>query len=105
MGYYVNAIGMGGKGKVEFMQLGMGAIVVPKPTRFPGLQFNGLNGEPSTLVCVIDNGPFEAAAVIYSESELSYFSDPSESRPMTWLAVPVQQIRQFCPDLKSFYDQ
>jgi hypothetical protein len=37
------------------------------------------------LVCVVNNGPFEAAAYAHCESELKYFSDAYDDRPKVWL--------------------
>jgi len=39
------------------------------------------------LVCVADNGFFECAAYLYSESELEAFSYP-DGRPKQWLKYP-----------------
>lgn len=38
------------------------------------------------LVCVVNNGMFEAAAYCYNESEFKEFANTS--RPTTWLIVP-----------------
>jgi len=40
------------------------------------------------IVCIIDNGPFAAAAYIYNESELVAFSDPNDIRTKAWFNVP-----------------
>lgn len=37
------------------------------------------------VVCVVDNGPFEAAAFCYSKDELCEFS--RSSKPKLWLAM------------------
>ena len=39
------------------------------------------------VVCVVDNGPFEAAAYIYSQSEFVAFSQPTDFRLKTWLRM------------------
>jgi len=36
------------------------------------------------LVCVVNNGPFSAAAYCYSEAEFQAFKHP-DGRPKTWL--------------------
>lgn len=38
-------------------------------------------------VCLVDNGPFTAAAVAYSEQELNEFADPSDDRLKEWFTV------------------
>ena len=47
------------------------------------------DGAPETfcenLVCVVDNGPFTAAAYVYSERELQAFNSPDDWRAKVWL--------------------
>lgn len=40
------------------------------------------------LVCVVDNGLFEAAAYCYNESEFQAFNDPQDFRFKLWLIYP-----------------
>lgn len=37
------------------------------------------------LVCVVSNGPFDAAGYVFSESELAHFTDPRDTRYKVWL--------------------
>lgn len=39
------------------------------------------------LVCVVDNGMFEAAGVAYSDRELQAFNRPDDRRPKVWLIL------------------
>jgi len=39
------------------------------------------------LVCVVDNGPFEAAAVAVDEGEFKVFTDPLEERPRQYVVI------------------
>lgn len=48
-------------------------------------------------VCVVDNGPFEAAGVAYSEEELIRFSRLDDPRPRRWLYVPIDVIKKHAP--------
>ena len=41
-----------------------------------------------TLVCVVNNGPFEAAAWAYDAREVAEFSDPQDRRQKVWLVYP-----------------
>jgi hypothetical protein len=43
-------------------------------------------------VCLVDNGPFTAAAVAYQEGELSAFSDPQDHRPKQWFLVETTKL-------------
>ena len=46
------------------------------------------------LVCVVENGPFDAAAFMYSQKEMEEFNDPNDFRPKTWLIV--EDAEQLC---------
>lgn len=39
------------------------------------------------IICVVDNGMFEAAGYMYNERELNEFANPSDWRPKTWLSM------------------
>lgn len=43
-------------------------------------------------VCLVDNGPFTAAAVAYDRGEMEAFSDPSDPRPRLYVAVPIEAV-------------
>lgn len=43
-------------------------------------------------VCVVDNGFFEAAAIIYSRREFDSVNRSDDYRPKTWLLVPVAEL-------------
>lgn len=78
MGYYINQI----NGKVleptaKAQQLiREGATLVTEPITFQ-----------ENLVCVVQNGFFDAAAYAHSEKEMEHFLIP-DGRPKTWLIVP-----------------
>lgn len=58
-----------------------GAIPLPGPlTPFEDIP------EWAALVCVVQNGLFDAAALVYDERELADFSLP-DGRPRTWLLM------------------
>lgn len=79
MGYYINYVN--GKelpaiGKASKL-ISEGAVIVGTPTEFQ-----------ENLVCVVENGFFDAAAYAYDEREMTEFNDPNDYRPKTWLIVP-----------------
>lgn len=47
-------------------------------------------------VCLLDNGPFTAAGVADSPSELDAFSRPDDPRPKTWFMVSIVDLETVC---------
>jgi len=45
------------------------------------------------VICVVDNGPFEAAGFAFSQNELEVFIHP-DGRPKTWLAMDLERARE-----------
>ena len=80
MGRYINVLEDGtplpAKNKAQFLINHGGATQIPTPTHF----------EPN-LVCVCENGPFDAAAYAYCEEEMKVFKMP-DTRNKIWLLVP-----------------
>lgn len=46
---------------------------------------------------LVDNGPFEAAGIAFSQRELDAFNRPSDPRPKTWLKVPTKEVLKLQP--------
>jgi hypothetical protein len=47
-------------------------------------------------VCLVDNGPFTAAAIAYRSEELEVFSESTlDRRPKTWYTVEKRHLQQF----------
>lgn len=49
-------------------------------------------GEDTLVVCLVDNGPFTAAAIAYNEHELDLFVRP-DHRPKRWFSVEVEKLK------------
>jgi hypothetical protein len=49
------------------------------------------------LVCVVQNGPFDAAGVVFNEFELRAFTDPDDDRRRTWLLMDRDIVVELCP--------
>jgi hypothetical protein len=69
------------KGKVKMLMDKYAATMIPQSSA--EMAFNMGKG----VVCVVDNGPFEAAAYGYSLREIEAFSDPRDLRYKTWLML------------------
>ncbi len=44
------------------------------------------------IVCVVDNGPFEAAAFCHNLDEYRHFTLPADPRPKTWLLIDDREL-------------
>lgn len=80
MGYYINNLADGtelpGKGKAKALIESGGARLIDRP-----------DGFVEDLVCVVDNGPFDAAGYCFSEEEFKVFAS-NDGRSKRWLIVP-----------------
>lgn len=53
--------------------------------------------EGQTLICVVSNGLFDAAGIVYDQRELDDFSDPDDRRPKVWLTLPTATVLELNP--------
>lgn len=86
MGYYVN---VDSKGK-ELPQKGkFQALIEDGGTEVKTSMGGGATGGfQENLICVADNGTFEAAGYCFSEGEYRVFADPNDMRLKKWLTHP-----------------
>lgn len=80
MGYYINVP----EGKEVFLHKHGQKVDAPAT--------NVVDGK--VAVCLVDNGPFTAAAIAYSQEELEYFKKP-DPRPKEWFLVPIELVMPF----------
>lgn len=74
MGYYVEV--PENKGKARQLAVLHGAtILAQRPEAFEDVP------DGQALICVVDNGPFEAAALCYSAAEFEAFARPDDVGP------------------------
>ena len=76
MGYYIEVPSPKGKAAQLAEMYGAGIMDNP-PATFDDIP------EGLALICVVDNGPFEAAALCYSAEEFAEFSTPDDVGPTT----------------------
>ena len=81
MGYYINC--ESAKGKAVYLMDVYGA------ERIPAVYHDSIESLPEdkALICVVDNGSFEAAGLMYDQKELDSFALDGTGRPKTWLLL------------------
>lgn len=86
MGYYIDHLADGtqlpARGKAKFLMKDPAVTVLSVPFE----HYRG--GFQKDLVCVVENGHFDAAGFAFSEQEMRDFNDPRDTRMKTWLIVP-----------------
>lgn len=81
MGYYIQCSDAHGKAK-EIMDTLDGIEVSADEAEMILREDMG-----GAIICVVDNGPFEAAAYCYNLTEFRQFNRPDDDRRKTWLLV------------------
>jgi hypothetical protein len=89
MGYYVNP--SSGSKESFLRSKGVSLPRAPKWSEIP---------KDKMAVCLVDNGFFTAAAIIYSEAELREFDSPADTRPKKWYLVPTGELLAVEPSLR-----
>ena len=81
MGYYIEV--PENKGKAQQIAYLYGARMLDRQPNYSDA------GPDEAIICVLDNGPFEAAGYAYSEDEFNEFAAPDfgYQRPRTWLIM------------------
>lgn len=79
MGYYIQTDGIKNKA-TEIANQHSGLVLDHVPESFDSVPSN------MAIICVVDNGHFEAAAFCYSKEEFEVFMTP-DGRPKTWMLM------------------
>jgi hypothetical protein len=80
MGYYIQTAAP--KGKTEAICKELSGIEISQDEA----EFF-VKEQMGAVICVVDNGPFEAAAYCYNLDEFRVFTDPQDARPKRWVTV------------------
>lgn len=64
-------------------------------------EFDDFEGD-ALIVALVDNGFFTAAGVMYSPGELKAFTDPLDSRPVSYYRVAKKDLETVSP-LKDYF--
>lgn len=81
MGYYIQTAQP--KNKVAALKRDLGALDITADEAAFFLK----EQMPGAVICVVDNGEFEAAAYCYNLNAFREFTHPDDPRPKTWLLV------------------
>ena len=91
MGYYIQCTGA--KNKAQQIIETLGAIEITQDEA----GFFVKEGEDCAVICVVDNGPFEAAAYCYNPTEFRQFTRAEDPRPKKWLLVENKtKVEELC---------
>lgn len=80
MGYYIQTPGFNHSKALRIAAQHNG-VLISKPNHYSDIP------EDSALIVVVDNGPFEAAALAYSEREFEEFTDFTDERPKEYVLL------------------
>jgi hypothetical protein len=78
MGYYIQGPA---KCKTQYIVSEYDGKIIPTPESFGDIP------QDKGLICVVNNGYFEAAGYCFSAREFEAFSSPTDNRPKTWLIM------------------
>lgn len=86
MGYYIQT----GTNQDKAMEIcrQFGGKIIPPPISWDEIP------EGKALICVVDNGMFEAAAFAYDDREFKEFSNPKDFRPKTWVLMDLAKAKE-----------
>lgn len=91
MGYYINPPDHRSHGKGEWLIENHDAIEVSTKEALQILESQDTN---TGVICVVDNGSFEAAAFCFDKREFEEFSFSGDNRPKRWFSIDREKAKQ-----------
>lgn len=89
MGYYIETpMNLNKAAQMEVV----GAVAIDKPNSLADIP------EDHTLLCVVQNGLFDAVGICFDDQEFEDFGEPFDPRPKTWMTINSAAARDLCPD-------
>jgi hypothetical protein len=85
MGWYIQGPNLG---KALHIVEAYGGEIIEPPKEFSEVP------EDKALICVVSNGPFDAAAYCYNEDEFLAFSDVYDHRVKCWLTMDKKKAEE-----------
>jgi hypothetical protein len=85
MGYYIQT--PSAKSRAQYLMKKEGAVAMP-----PDMGWND-RPDGKSIVCVVDNGSFEAAGYAFDKAEYEMFNRP-DGRPRAWLLMDTKRVRE-----------
>ena len=86
MGFYIQGPLVG---KADFLMERYNADIVSM-TRAQQL----VGDDKLAVICLVDNGPFEAAAYCYDAREFAGFTHPEDMRPKLWMTMDKETVHR-----------
>lgn len=87
MGYYIQGPT---HGKAQYIIEEHGATIITVQEAW-----NLINEPDIAIICVLQNGPFDAAAFCYDADEFEAFNEPTDFRCKTWLKMDRKLAKKF----------
>lgn len=72
---------------------------IPGTLELPGAPTDFRGNAREVTICVVQNGIFDAAAIVCSMNDLRRFNSPMDQRPKRWLTMPTEELLAHQPDL------
>jgi hypothetical protein len=95
MGYYINPLS---GTKEEFLEREATPFTMSKEVRYADIE------PDKALVCLMNNGPFTAAGIVYRQRELEEMTLPTDLRPKKWFTISRDKLWAVSSILPNYFE-